>query len=129
MKRAEAEVVRKLDPDPEHSHVVEPDVRIGDFIVQRRCPHRNADLAAFGEIDGDELVCTLHGWRFDVDDRKMSDRRGSTDPDPPGRTVRVNGGDQAPSWTQTGMPIGIRLLSQIQSIAGTLTRTQPCDAG
>ena len=36
---------------------------------------------------------------------------------------------QAPSWTQTGMRIGIRLLSQIQSIAGTLTRTQPCEAG
>jgi len=66
MKRAEAEVVRKLDPDPEHTLIAEPDIRIGDFVVQRRCPHRNADLAAFGEIDGDELVCTLHGWRFDV---------------------------------------------------------------
>ncbi|MGA1346456.1 MAG: Rieske 2Fe-2S domain-containing protein [Ilumatobacteraceae bacterium] len=20
----------------------------------------------FGEIDGDDLVCTLHGWRFDT---------------------------------------------------------------
>jgi UDP-MurNAc hydroxylase len=66
MKRAEAEVVRKLDPDPEHSRFAEPDIQIGDFLVQRRCPHRNADLAAFGEIDGEELVCTLHGWRFDV---------------------------------------------------------------
>ena len=36
---------------------------------------------------------------------------------------------QAPSWTQTGTPIGITPLSQIQSIAGTLTRTQPCEAG
>ena len=35
----------------------------------------------------------------------------------------------APSWTQTGVPFGIRLTSQTQSIAGTLTRTQPCDAG
>mgnify|MGYP001813766106 CR=1 FL=1 len=34
-----------------------------------------------------------------------------------------------PSWTQTGVSIGITPLSQIQSIAGTLTRTQPCDAG
>jgi UDP-MurNAc hydroxylase len=66
MRRAEAEVVRKLDPDPEHTRVVEADIRIGDYVVQRRCPHRNADLAAFGEIDGEELVCTLHGWRFDV---------------------------------------------------------------
>jgi UDP-MurNAc hydroxylase len=67
MRRAEAEVVRKLDPDPEHTRVAEADIRIGDYVVQRRCPHRNADLAAFGEIDGDELVCTLHGWRFDVE--------------------------------------------------------------
>ena len=66
MRRAEAEVVRKLDPDAERQHLDEPDIRLGDYIVQRRCPHRNADLAAFGEIDGDELVCTLHGWRFDL---------------------------------------------------------------
>ena len=36
---------------------------------------------------------------------------------------------QAPSWTQTGVFIGMMPLSQIQSMAGTLTRTQPCDAG
>ena len=41
------------------------EIRIGDWIVQRTCPHRDADLAVFGEIDGDELVCTLHGWRFE----------------------------------------------------------------
>ena len=66
MRRAEAEVVRKLDPDAEKPHDDEPDIVIGDYVVQRRCPHRNADLAAFGLIDGDELVCTLHGWRFDL---------------------------------------------------------------
>lgn len=44
----------------------ESDVQIGDWTVQRRCPHRNADLSVFGEIDGDDLVCTLHGWRFDL---------------------------------------------------------------
>ena len=31
MKRAEAEVVRKLDPDPEHTRIAEPDIRIGDL--------------------------------------------------------------------------------------------------
>jgi UDP-MurNAc hydroxylase len=29
-------------------------------------PHRQADLTVFGEFEGDELVCTLHGWRFDL---------------------------------------------------------------
>jgi UDP-MurNAc hydroxylase len=69
MRRAEAEAVRKLDPPTE----TEADIRLGGYVVQRRCPHRNADLEVFGEIDpaatsasgADELVCTLHGWRFD----------------------------------------------------------------
>ena len=63
MNRTEAEARTKADrPDG-----TEADVLVGDFIVQRRCPHRNADLSVFGEIDGNELVCTLHGWRFDVE--------------------------------------------------------------
>jgi UDP-MurNAc hydroxylase len=67
MRRTEDEVVRKLTPEDQLARLDEPDIRIGDYIVQRRCPHRNADLAAFGEIDGCELVCTLHGWRFDLE--------------------------------------------------------------
>ena len=70
MRRAEAEVVRKLTPPDELAAADEPDIRLGDHIVQRRCPHRDADLAAFGEIEGCELVCTLHGWRFDLDTGK-----------------------------------------------------------
>ena len=65
MRRTEAEAVRKLNPPTE----TEPEIELGDYVVQRRCPHRNADLTVFGEIEpgesGDELVCTLHGWRFD----------------------------------------------------------------
>ncbi|MEO6570703.1 MAG: Rieske 2Fe-2S domain-containing protein [Ilumatobacteraceae bacterium] len=67
MRRTEAEAVRKLDPPSE----AEPEIELGPYTVQRRCPHRNADLSVFGEIEagigGDELVCTLHGWRFDCD--------------------------------------------------------------
>ena len=67
MRRTEAEVVRKLTPVDVLEGLHEPDIRIGDHVVQRRCPHRNADLAAFGEIDGCDFVCTLHGWRFDLE--------------------------------------------------------------
>ncbi len=67
MRRAEAEVVRKLTPSDVLDQLDEDDIRIGDYLVQRRCPHRNADLAAFGEIDGCDFVCTLHGWRFDLE--------------------------------------------------------------
>jgi UDP-MurNAc hydroxylase len=86
MRRTEAEAVRKLHPPTE----VEPDIELGDYVVQRRCPHRNADLSVFGEIErgsaGDELVCTLHGWRFDcatgrcltADDRPLRIRRRDT---------------------------------------------------
>ncbi|WP_040494961.1 Rieske 2Fe-2S domain-containing protein [Ilumatobacter nonamiensis] len=67
MRRAEAEAVRKVAPPDAEAMANEPDIRLGDYIVQRRCPHRDADLEAFGEIDGDEFVCTLHGWRFDLE--------------------------------------------------------------
>jgi UDP-MurNAc hydroxylase len=63
MRRTEAEAVRKLNP-PTHA---EPDIELGDWVVQRRCPHRNADLAVFAEVDGTTLTCTLHGWRFDLE--------------------------------------------------------------
>jgi UDP-MurNAc hydroxylase len=79
MRRTEAEALWRLEPPTE----VEPDIELGDWVVQRRCPHRNADLAVFGEIEGCELVCTLHGWRFDLetgrcltaDDRPLRVRR------------------------------------------------------
>jgi len=62
MARTEDEAVRRRGAVPDD----EADVRIGDWIVQRRCPHREADLSVFGEVHGGELVCTLHGWRFDL---------------------------------------------------------------
>ncbi len=79
MRRTEAEALWRLDPPTE----VEPDIELGDWVVQRRCPHRNADLAVFGEIEDGVLVCTLHGWRFDLetgrcltaDDRPLRVRR------------------------------------------------------
>ncbi len=34
-------------------------------LTQHHCPHRSAELGA-GWLDGGELVCPYHGWRFDV---------------------------------------------------------------
>ena len=42
------------------------DVKLGDWIVQRRCPHLKADLTRFGIVDGGTLTCQLHGWKFDL---------------------------------------------------------------
>lgn len=61
MRRAESEARRKLDPPDAHQ-----EIELGGFIMERACPHRQADLSVFGEIEGDVLICTLHGWRFDL---------------------------------------------------------------
>ena len=81
MNRAEAEAKRRLDPI--RADLAGEEIRIGNYMVQRLCPHRQADLGVFGEIDDGELVCTLHGWRFDLatghcftsDDRTLRIRR------------------------------------------------------
>jgi UDP-MurNAc hydroxylase len=72
--------------DPLRSDLAGEEIRIGDYIMERLCPHRQADLSVFGEIEDGELVCTLHGWRFDLetgrcftaDDRKLRIRRAES---------------------------------------------------
>lgn len=81
MQRTEAEAKRKIAPPPPSD-----EIRIGDHFVERYCPHRRADLAIFGECDGTTLVCTLHGWKFDLetgdcltaDDRRLRVRRADS---------------------------------------------------
>jgi UDP-MurNAc hydroxylase len=51
----------------EHERAVEAeDTQLGDWTVQRRCPHLKADLSRFGIVDGNVLTCQLHGWKFDL---------------------------------------------------------------
>ena len=77
--RAEAEARRQLG-EPE---APSDEIEIGPFTLERYCPHRKADLAIFGKLEGDEVVCTLHGWRFrtsdgrcvTADDRRLQIRR------------------------------------------------------
>ena len=73
--RAEVEAHHKRGvPDDE----VEEIERCG-YVFERFCPHRRADLAVFGTIEGTTLTCHLHGWQFDLesgrcltaDDRKL----------------------------------------------------------
>jgi UDP-MurNAc hydroxylase len=35
--------------------------------IERWCPHRQADLSRFGEIEDGVLTCSLHHWRFDLE--------------------------------------------------------------
>jgi UDP-MurNAc hydroxylase len=42
------------------------DINLGDWVMQRRCPHLKADLTRFGIVEDDTLTCQLHGWKFDL---------------------------------------------------------------
>jgi len=64
MTRTEHEAAERLNFNRDLSEEIE----IGDYVMQRKCPHRQADLSVFGEIDGTILTCSLHGWRFDLTD-------------------------------------------------------------
>jgi nitrite reductase/ring-hydroxylating ferredoxin subunit len=38
-------------------------------VMDARCPHQWSHLEAEGVVDGDEIVCTAHFWRFDQEGR------------------------------------------------------------
>ena len=79
MRRAEQEVVLLNGVQDDVSNEIE----LGGYVMQRYCPHRKADLSEFGVIEGDHVVCTLHGWKFQLrdgaclnaDDHKLSVRK------------------------------------------------------
>jgi len=35
-------------------------------VMEARCPHEWSHLGAEGVVDGPEIVCTAHFWRFDT---------------------------------------------------------------
>ena len=64
--RTELEAASRLRIDKDLSDEIE----LGDYVMQRKCPHRQADLSVFGQMNGEELTCSLHGWRFSLTDGK-----------------------------------------------------------
>ncbi len=56
-----------------------------------RCPHQWAHLGTAGAVDGDEIVCLSHFWRFDTNGTgsKLS-ATGRRDEKSPNRTFRVD---------------------------------------
>jgi UDP-MurNAc hydroxylase len=43
------------------------EIMVGEWLVQRRCPHLKADLSRFAVVEGNVLTCQMHGWQFDLD--------------------------------------------------------------
>jgi UDP-MurNAc hydroxylase len=59
--RAETEARFRLGPPP-----MAEEIELGGYVMERWCPHRQADLSVFGEVCDGVLTCHLHGWQFDL---------------------------------------------------------------
>ena len=85
MRRAEQEAVRRTAPESTNTPL-SSEIEIDGYVMQRLCPHRQADLSEFGRVENGFVVCDLHGWRFSVvdghcsnaDDRKLNIRKRSS---------------------------------------------------
>ena len=75
------------------------EIQLGDWMVQRKCPHRQADLSYFGEVNGDTLRCTMHGYEFD-----LASGRCITASDRPIKARRVEPGEDAVREEQHEVP-------------------------
>jgi UDP-MurNAc hydroxylase len=42
-------------------------ITMDGWAFQRRCPHLKADLARFGQIEGNVLTCQMHGWKWNLE--------------------------------------------------------------
>jgi UDP-MurNAc hydroxylase len=52
------------------------DAQLGDWLVQRRCPHLRADLTKTGRIEDGVLTCSLHDWKWDLASGKCLTSQG-----------------------------------------------------
>lgn len=58
-------------------------IEVDGYIIQRRCPHLQADLSHFGTVLDGVLTCSMHGWQFELatgkcltsDDRKLISKK------------------------------------------------------
>ena len=68
-------------------------------ISEARCPHNWSHLAGVGEVQGCELVCTTHFWRFSVDG--VGIRRLSDGTEEPMRDLGVFPARERDGWVET----------------------------
>ncbi len=55
---------------------VSEDIRLADWVVQRRCPHLRADLSKTGKVEDGVLTCSLHDWKWDLTSGKCLTSQG-----------------------------------------------------
>ena len=75
------------------------DAQLGDWLVQRRCPHLRADLTKTGKIEDGVLTCSLHDWKWDLATGKCLTSQGHPirASEAPGDGVIVTGSSSAPA--------------------------------
>jgi phenylpropionate dioxygenase-like ring-hydroxylating dioxygenase large terminal subunit len=67
---AEVDVGQVVGVDRDHLELVVWRRQDGQpCVMDARCPHQWSYLGFEGVVDGDELVCTAHFWRFDCGGR------------------------------------------------------------
>lgn len=74
------------------------EIGIGDWIVQRRCPHLGADLSQTATVTDGTLTCSQHGWRFDLESGRCLSSAGH-----PIRSRRRAAGEEAATEAGSGM--------------------------
>lgn len=66
-KSLSAERIHYVEAWYAHQECGGEEVPLGDWLVQRHCPHLQSDLTVFGQVDEHGvLTCQTHGWRFDL---------------------------------------------------------------
>jgi phenylpropionate dioxygenase-like ring-hydroxylating dioxygenase large terminal subunit len=71
-------------------------------VSEARCPHNWSHLAGVGEVQGCELVCTTHFWRFSAEG--VGVRRLSDGTEEPMRDLRVFPVREHDGWIETTEP-------------------------
>lgn len=83
--------------------VVWRDVDGAPCVMDARCPHQWSHLAADGAVDGCEVVCTAHFWRFDHEGRGTKvNVKGRRDPK---SDIAVFACREIDGWVEADLPV------------------------
>jgi UDP-MurNAc hydroxylase len=92
------------------------DITIGDWVLQRRCPHLKADLTRFGIVENGTLTCQLHGWKFDLASGRCLTSAG--------HTVRAHHREAEPVGAATPEPVSAESVSAESTSAESVASSE-----
>ncbi len=119
--RAEAEARYRLAPPPE----VE-EIELGGYVMERWCPHRQADLSVFGEVEGRRADLPPPRLAVRSRDRPLPDRRG---PPPAGAPAGVTSGVISGPFGRPVTHMALRRKNTVDTDGVELVRAWAAAAG